>query len=115
MSRYLDESAAAADGYRLVHEPAQQRFAIYFEDPGAESADAAPKLMGEAHYSLRGDDIVDFDHTLVSPELRGTGIAGLLAQHALTSDVVAERKIVASCWFIEGYLEKHPELLANHS
>lgn len=121
MARYLDETQAAADGYRIVHEPDRHRFAIYLDGAAegaststasgaGEDADPPGRLMGEAHYSLLGDEAIDFDHTIVSPELRGTGIASLLAQRALTSDVAGGRRLLASCWFIRGYLEKHPEL-----
>ena len=51
-----------------------------------------------------------FDHTVVDPGLRGTGLSGLLAEHALTDDIVKGRKIQASCWYIEGYLERNPHL-----
>ncbi|MFT4232510.1 MAG: GNAT family N-acetyltransferase [Leucobacter sp.] len=105
MARYRDEAQAAADGFRIVHEPDQQRYAVYL------GAGDEQRLVGEAHYSLIGDGVIDFDHTVVQPELRGTGLAGFLAQRALTSDIIGDRRVHASCWFIEGYLQKHPELL----
>ncbi|RGE23790.1 GNAT family N-acetyltransferase [Leucobacter sp. wl10] len=105
MSRYLDEDQAAADDLRIVHEPEQHRYAVY-----RRTADE-DRLVGEAHYSLLGDEVIDFDHTLVLPELRGTGLSGLLARRALTGDAIGERRVNASCWFIEGYLARHPELL----
>lgn len=100
MSRYLDEAAATRDGYRITHEPDAHRFSLTHD--GRE--------LGEVHYRLLGDTGIDFNHTVVDPELRGTGLAGVLAQHALTSELVRGRHIQASCWFIAGYLEKHPEL-----
>lgn len=102
MAKYTNETEAATDGFRVVHEPERHRFALY----GPEE-----KFFGEAHYSLLGDDTIDFDHTVVVPELRGTGLSGILAQHALTDDVIGERQIQASCSFIEAYLVRHPELL----
>lgn len=107
MARYQTEDQAAADGFRIVHEPEQDRFAIY------QSAVEGDRLVGEAHYSLRGDASIDFDHTLVNPEFRGSGLSGLLAHHAVTADVVRGRRVLASCWFIEGYLARHPELVVN--
>ena len=104
MAKYTDEDQAAADGFRIVHEPEASRYAI-LQGAGEEAV-----LVGEAHYSLRGEDVIDFDHTVVTPALRGTGLSGLLAQHALTGDAVRGRRIVASCWYIEGYLARHPEL-----
>lgn len=100
MARYLDEAQARADGFGIEHEPERSRFTVVKDG----------EVIGEAHYSLIGDDAIDFDHTFVSPELRGTGLSGLLAEHALRDDIVDGRKIHASCWFIEGYLAKHLEL-----
>lgn len=100
MVRYVDEAQALADGFVIEHEADRNRFVIL----------RAGELTGEAHYTLIGDDMIDFDHTVVSPDLRGTGLSGLLAQHALTDQIVHGRRILASCWFIEGYLAKHPQL-----
>ncbi|WP_053383487.1 GNAT family N-acetyltransferase [Leucobacter celer] len=105
MSRYLDEDRAAADGFTIVHEPERHRYAIYQRGAGEE------RLIGEAHYSLIGDDVIDFDHTVVVPALRGTGLSRLLARRALTGDAIGGRRVRASCWFIEGYIARHPEVL----
>ncbi|PRI10850.1 GNAT family N-acetyltransferase [Leucobacter massiliensis] len=107
MARYSDEVQAAADGFAIVHEPDRGRYALYREDSGARS------LVGEAHYSLIGEDAIDFDHTVVAPALRGTGLAGLLARRALTGDAVGGRRVRASCWYVAGVIERHPELLAR--
>lgn len=110
MARYLSTEQAEADGFSFVFEPESDRFAVY-RGEGDER-----RLLGEAHYTLLGEvgspgAAVDFDHTVVSPDLRGTGIGGLLAQRALTSEIPRGRAVRTSCWFIEGYLAKHPDLL----
>ncbi len=105
MARYLTEADAAEAGITITHEPEAQRFAIYRVD------ESGAKLVGEAHYSFPRDGVVDFDHTLVDDSLRGTGLSGLLARRALSSEVAQAHTVEASCWFIEGYLAKHPELL----
>ena len=101
MARYLDEEQAKADGFTIVHEAEASRFALVRGNG---------EVVGEAHYTLLGDDGIDFDHTVVDPSLRGTGLSGLLAERALTDGIVRGRRIHASCWFIEGYLQKHPHL-----
>jgi len=104
MARYPDEASAEADGFTIEHEPERSRFVL--KQAGRE--------LGEAHYSLfegPAGPAIDFDHTVVDPELRGTGLSGLLAHRAVTDEVVHGRSVAASCWFIEGYLAKHPELL----
>lgn len=123
MARYSDESQAQADGFRIEHEPDRHRFVVLRDfagtdqgadegaaDSSASEAASAPTVVGEAHYTLLGEHGIDFDHTVVTPRLRGTGLASLLATRALTSDVVRGRKIQASCWYIEGFLERHPLL-----
>lgn len=103
MARYFSEAEAHADGIDIVHEPELHRFAVIRDD----------EVLGTAHYRLIGDAVIDFDGTEVDPQLRGTGISGLLAQRALSDDVVSGRSVRTSCWFMEGYLEKHPEVLSR--
>jgi predicted GNAT family acetyltransferase len=107
MAKYADEKQARADGFSIAHEPERHRFALLQAAEGA-----ADKVVGEAHYTLIGDDAIDFDHTVVDPGLRGTGLSGLLAERALTDEIVRGRKIHASCWYIEGYLERNPHLVS---
>lgn len=110
MARYRDEAEAAADGYTIEHEPDAQRFVL------VQSADASAERLGEAHYRLLGGDppdehaAIDFDHTYVHPSLRGTGLSGILVRRALTDEITRDRRLDAGCWFVAGYLEKHPEL-----
>ena len=105
MTRYQSEAQAAADGITIVHEAERSRYAVLRSVEGTHT-----ECIGEAHYQLLGDDDIDFDHTVVKPELRGSGLAGMLAHRALTGSAAAGRRVQASCWFIAGYLEKHPEL-----
>ena len=100
MARYLSEADARADGFTIVHAVDRQEFVIQHDD----------RVLGEAHYTLLGETGIDFDHTEVDPSLRGSGISGLLAQRALTDGIVHGRSIRTSCWFMEGYLARHPEL-----
>lgn len=111
MVGYVDEQQASADGIVIAHEPQHSRYAVFERPDGEGSAGETHRLVGEAHYTLLGDDAIDFDHTVVVPRLRGTGLAGLLARHALTGEAAAGRRVHASCWFIAGYLRRHPELL----
>lgn len=107
MARYTDEAQALADGFRIEHEAGRQRFVVL---QSGRDAEAGERVVGEAHYTLLGEHGIDFDHTVVDTEFRGTGLSGLLAEHALTDGIVMGRKIRASCWYIEGYLERNPHL-----
>lgn len=125
MARYLTEEQAAADGFRIEHEPSAQRYALYLDATGQDTdapdsaAPSEPQLVGEAHYSLIGDDtdgIINFDHTVVLPALRGNGLSMLLARRALdknsgAGEAIGHRRVHASCWFIARVIARHPELL----
>ncbi|PJI86764.1 GNAT family N-acetyltransferase [Luteimicrobium subarcticum] len=50
-----------------------------------------------------------YPHTFVLPELEGQGIAATLAHHALDEARDQGAQVVPACWFMEGYIERHPE------
>lgn len=66
-------------------------------------------LAGFATYELR-PGVVDFTHTEVDSEFEGQGVGGSLARHAL-DDVreTGDRRVVATCPFIAGWIDKHPD------
>ncbi len=67
------------------------------------------EVLAEAKYCYISKDVVDIDHTYVSPVLRGQGIAGKLME-ALASDLRAKGlKATASCSYAEAWLEKNRE------
>lgn len=100
MARYFTEDEARADGFTVEHEPELNRFALLRDG----------EVIGTAHYTLLGESGIDFNGTRVTPEWRGTGLATVLAQRAFSDEIVTGRTIRTSCWFMEGYLAKHPEL-----
>lgn len=103
MARYLDEASANADGVFITHQPDQNRFAVTKGD----------QLLGTLAYTLNDDASgmsIDFTSTFVDDALRGRGVAGLLAEHALNDEIVKGRKVEATCSFIAGYIERNPHL-----
>ena len=106
MTRYETEQDANADGYTLEHQPDHHRFVVV----------KGEEVLGTAQYALFGSDdlaAIDFNSTVLDPALRGTGLANLLAERALTDDIVKGRKVQASCSFIEGFLERNPHLRSD--
>ena len=61
-----------------------------------------------ASYRLEGDKI-SFTHTVVPEEIEGQGVGSRLIQAAL--DRVREKglKVEPLCYFVKGYIERHPE------
>jgi uncharacterized protein len=60
-------------------------------------------------YGRRGDGVLNFWHTYVPPELRGKGIADELVRQALEDVLARGLKVVASCWFVRLYIDRHPK------
>jgi predicted GNAT family acetyltransferase len=100
-----DDSAAAIE---VADNPARGRFELRDGE----------RVIGIASYAVVHDDgepdRVVFFHTEVHPEYEGRGLAGRLADFALSSTVAAGRRIVALCPYIKVYLRRHPEPYAAH-
>ena len=105
-----DPTDDSADGIAVVDNPARSRFELLDGE----------RVIGIASYVVvPGDgsddaDRVVFFHTEVHPEYEGRGLAGRLADVALSSTVASGRRIVALCPYIKVYLRRHPEPYAAH-
>lgn len=82
----------------IQHDPAGHRF----------FADLSGKFA-ELRYAERDDATVDLHHTFVPPDLRGGGVAGALAAHALDWARASGHKVLPSCPFVAAYIRRHPE------
>lgn len=60
------------------------------------------------NYNQRGD-VITFTHTGVPTELEGRGIGRQLVHAGLEYAREKALKVVPACWFVAGYLERHPE------
>lgn len=69
---------------------------------------AADGLLAFLNYTIAGDCIT-FEHTFVPDELRGQGLAALLARAALTESRRAGWEIIPACSYVAAYIERHPE------
>ena len=69
------------------------------------------EVVGFAEYALEGDAVV-FRHTEVGAGHKGKGYGSKLARLALDDVLAANRRIVARCEFIAGYVDRHPEYAA---
>ncbi|GAB3871436.1 GNAT family N-acetyltransferase [Terrabacter terrigena] len=104
-----DDGAAATE---VLDNPERSRFELRDGD----------RVIGIASYAVvpgdgpEGDeaDRVVFFHTEVDPEYEGRGLAGRLADFALSATVASGRRIVALCPYIKVYLRRHPEPYAAH-
>ena len=67
------------------------------------------ELAGYSEFEL-GEGSITFVHTVVDDAFEGRGLGGKLAKGALTDAKDRGLRIEATCTFIAGYLERHPEL-----
>src|SRR5690554_373434 len=108
MSRYTSEAAAARDGFLIEHRADERRFVLIHEHE--RGTDPTREEIGHARYQLVGDSAIDFNGTFVAPMYRCTGLSELLAHHIVTHEITRGRHVQASCWYIDEYLARHPEL-----
>jgi predicted GNAT family acetyltransferase len=59
-------------------------------------------------YEQRGDTIT-FTHTGVPAEFEGRGFGSQLARAGLNYAREKSLKVVPLCWFVDGYIKRHPE------
>lgn len=85
-------------GIAVVHHPALHKFSAMVE--------------GEEAYLLyhpAGDGILNYASTFTPDRLRGRGIASAVVRHALDHARSHGCRVIPSCWFVRGYIERHPE------
>ena len=86
----------------LLHNRKKSRFEIRVDGDRA----------GYAHYKLR-NGVAMFDHTVVRPEFGGQGLGTVLVRHALEGARAEGWRFGATCPFVLGFLERHPEFAAD--
>lgn len=67
------------------------------------------KVAGVAEFIVRGDDVVIFTHTEVSPDFGGQGVGKRLAAAALDAVRASGKKVQATCTFMGHYIREHDE------
>jgi uncharacterized protein len=85
------------DKLQVIHLPEQGRFEIHADGSIAELA-----------YILSSSTIT-FTHTGVPPALEGQGVGSKLVKAGLEYARENGLKIRSLCWFVDGYLKRHPE------
>ena len=79
------------------HNIAASRFELQFDG-----------IIAVLEYKLQ-DDTITFIHTGVPAELEGRGIGSQLAHAGLEYAREKSYKVLPLCWFVAGYIERHPE------
>lgn len=91
-----------SDAYTVTHEPDKERYALYLDD----------EVAGFAHYTETEHELV-FDHTVVDPVHRGTGVASKLVKSAL-DDVRdnSTKRVVPACSYVQAWIARHEDYSA---
>jgi predicted GNAT family acetyltransferase len=94
----MDETSADQGAVRLVHDDDRDRFAAY------EGETVVAVLAFEDEGGVR-----DLRSTVVAPDRSGRGIGSAIVRFALEDSRARGLKIRPTCWFVRGYVERHPE------
>lgn len=95
-------------GVRLVHDRDRDRYeALDGDEVVAVLYYADEPASDEA---LEGSGTVrDLRSTVVSPSRSGEGLGSKLVRHALDDARSHRLKVRPTCWFVEGWIGRHPE------
>ena len=94
----MDETSADQGAVRLVHDDDRDRFAAY------EGETVVAVLAFEDEGAVR-----DLRSTVVAPDRSGRGIGSAIVRFALEDSRARGLSIRPTCWFVRGYVERHPE------
>lgn len=60
-------------------------------------------------YRMRDETTLDALSTFTPPEARGQGLAGIVTRAALDHARAEGLKVVPSCWYVDGWIDRNPE------
>ena len=65
----------------------------------------------DAHldYEMRDARTMDTTHTYTPPAARGQGVASRLVRAALDHARGEGWRVIPSCWYVAGWIDRHPE------
>lgn len=66
------------------------------------------EVAGFAEFRL-SEGRIEFTHTVVEDAFEGKGVGGTLVSQALDQVRTEGLAVVATCKFVRGYIERHPE------
>ncbi|MDB4906655.1 MAG: GCN5-related N-acetyltransferase [Gemmatimonadetes bacterium] len=60
-------------------------------------------------YEQKDGDVIDLQHTVVPDSAQGEGVGESLVRAALDHAKATSSKIIPTCTFVRGWIDKHPE------
>lgn len=99
------------DNQQSQHEPSDRAATVVVTDNealGRYEAHEGDELAGFLDYHM-DDGAIVFPHTEVHPDFAKRGIGIKLAARAVRDAAAKDLKMVPSCWFVQRWIDKHPE------
>ena len=90
-----------AETIQVTHDQDRNRFVISLDGQEAGFAEYEPSV------DSRGNQIRDFNHTVVEPEFRGKGLSKPLISHALDITRADGLQVRATCSAVKGFIDKN--------
>ena len=81
----------------IRHDEAKNQFESDHEEPAVLA------------YDKQEDGTLDLHHTVVPPSLEGQGVGSQLVRYALDYARAEGVKIIPTCSFVRGWLDRHPD------
>lgn len=82
----------------VTHDERHERFVLEHEG-----------TLSMVQYRKTGEEVLHLVRTWVAPEYRGGGFGAELVAAALDHARAEGLKITSSCWFVDAFIEEHPE------
>jgi predicted GNAT family acetyltransferase len=82
----------------VEHDSATQQFTIRLDDG-----------VGYLKYRRMRDGAIDMQTTWVPPSARGRGVGAMLVEAAMRYAQAEGAKVVPSCWYVDEWIDLHPE------
>jgi predicted GNAT family acetyltransferase len=84
--------------HEVRRDDAKQRYELWVDG----------ERVGIADFRVDGDRVV-MPHTVIDPRRRGQGLGARLVEGALADIRAQGRRVVPICWYVDEYLDLHPE------
>ena len=78
-------------------------------DSGVFSAVESGAVVGRLYYRTGDAGTWHMYSTVVEPSAEGRGVGSALVRSAVAEARAGGHGIVSTCWFVSGWLERHPD------
>jgi hypothetical protein len=84
----------------------------HLPDSGTFEAQVQGRVAGHLYYRQTGEDGWLMYSTVVDPDMEGRGVGSALCRAAVSAATNAGKRVDSTCWFVSGWIQRHPEAVA---